>query len=284
VNRSNYLYELPHVERPPKLTDLLETRLRVNGERVPQGYHQRWAADPEGLWRVAAAGVGWCLENPPDRGVTLQVRTLPPLPVRPADDAGALLREGLASAESLGNVVLRNIDAHRFRSLAVEPSAGRVTLIDGGSAIHGDGWVDAVRELADFVRATSRDLVYGFVKRGSFTEEAEAGWLLTRDRPQPAPSKRGEAFEDRYVPDAFGIQLLGPGFAGRIPAGPDWRQTELDSDRVLLEHRDLNAWLRGPRLEDALKGVTQPNADLLAAARADFASILFRDELAKRPD
>jgi hypothetical protein len=276
------LYELPLVPRPPKLTDLLEARLRVNGERFPQGYHYRWEADREALWRVAVAGVGWCLETPPDRGVNLQVRTLPPLPLRPADDAEALLREGLASAESLGNVVLRNLGAHRFRSVAVEPSTGRVTLVDGGSAIHGDGWEDSLRELTDVIRAISRELVYGFIKRGTLTHPAESSWSLTQDWPQPPSglSKRGEPFEDRHVPDAFGIQLLGPGFAGRIPTGLDWRHTPLDGDRVLVEHCDLDAWLRGLRLEDALKGVTQPNADLLAAARADFASILFREEIA----
>jgi hypothetical protein len=277
------LYELPQVPRPPKLTDLLEVRLRVNGERLPQGYHYRWAADFEALRRVATAGARWCLRDRADSGVTLQVRTLPPLPVRAADDVNALLREELSSAEILGTVVLRNIGADRFRSLAVEPSAGRVTLVDGGSPIHGDGWQEAVPELAELIRATSRELVYGFVKRGSFTHEAEAGTSLDRDWPQQqsGASRRGEAFEDRYVPDAFGIQLLGPGFADRVPVGADWRQERLDGDRVLLEHRELDAWLRGPRLEDALKGITPPSTEALAGARADFAPILFREEIAR---
>jgi hypothetical protein len=229
VTGSFDLYELPEVPRPPKLTDLLEARLRVNGERFPQGYHYGWAADRESLWRVATAGLGWCLESPPERGVSIQVRTLPPLPVAATDDAEGVLREGLASAENLGNVVLRSIGAERFRSLAVEPSTGRVTLVDGGSAIHGDGWVDSLRELIDLVRATSRELVYGFIKRGTLTHPAESGWSLNQDWPQPSSgvSKRGEAFEDLYVPDAFGIQLLGPGFGDRLPAGPDWNRTEL---------------------------------------------------------
>jgi hypothetical protein len=272
------LYELPEVPRPPKLTDLVEARLRVRGERVPQGYRHRWAAEPQALWRVASAGVGWCLENRADQTVTFQVRTIPPLPVRATDDVDALLREGIESAAGLGYVALRSIGADRFRSLAVEPSQGRVTLVAGGSSISANGWVDAVADLTELLRRTSGDLVYGFVKRGSFTQEAEAGWSLTRDWPQPGPSKRGEAFEDGYVPDAFGIQLLGPAFAGRIPSGPDWGQTRLDGGRVLLEHREPEAWFRGPRLEDSLKGISTPSADLLTAARADFAAMLFRDE------
>jgi hypothetical protein len=276
------LYELPEVPRPPSLTDLVEARLRVNGERAPQGYYYRWAADREALWRVASAGARWCLRSGPDRGVTLQVRTLPPLPVSSGDDEEALLREVLESAESLGHVVLRSIGADRFRSLAVEPSKGRVTLLDGGSAIHADGWREAVAELMELLRAASPDLVYGFVKRGALTHEAEAGYSLARDWPQPQQpgSGDGEAFEDRYAPDAFGIQLLGPGFTDRLPAGTDWRLTRLEGERVLVEHGDPEAWFRGPRLEDALKGVASPDAELRTGARADFASTLFREEIA----
>jgi hypothetical protein len=126
-----------------------------------------------------------------------------------------------------------------------------VTLVDGGSALHGECWVDAARETTDLVRATSGDLVYAFVKRGSFAHMAELGNSLEHDW-QGLHSRRsqlGEAFEDRYVRDVFGIQFLGPGFADRIPARRDWLQTRLGGDGVLLEHRDLGAWLRGPRLE-----------------------------------
>lgn len=276
------LYDVPQVSRPPKLTDLLELRMRVTGERVPLGnYKQRWAADPEALWRVVSAGVRASLDNQADRGVSLTVRTLPPLPVRASDDVEALLREGITQAEGLGTIILRSIGGTRFRSLAVEPSWGRVTLVDGGSALHGDGWVAAARELTDLIRATSGDLVYALVKRGSFPHGAEGGRLPDRDGPPPTGlSQLAQPFEDEYVPDAFGIQLLGPGFAGRIPSGSDWIQTPLDRERVLLEHRDLEGWLRGPRLEEALKGIAPPDSDLLATARADFAPLLFRGEIA----
>jgi hypothetical protein len=276
------LYDVPRVSRPPKLNDLLELRMRVSGKRVPWGnYKQRWAADHEALWRVASAGIAVCLENQADRGVSLQVRTLPPLPVVPSDDVQALLREDIAQAEGLGTVVLRSIGANRFRSLALEPSWGRVTLVDGGSAIHGDGWVDAARELTGLLRATSGDLVYAFIKRGSFPHMAELGHSLEHDW-QELPSRlsqRGEAFEDHYVPDVFGIQFLGPGFADRIPTGADWLQTRLGGDGVLVEHRDLGAWLHGPRLEDALLGVRPPDSELVASARTDFATLLFSEEI-----
>jgi hypothetical protein len=111
---------------------------------------------------------------------------------------------------------------------------------------------------------------------------AELGHSLEHDWVElPARlSQFGEAFEDQYVRDVFGIQLLGPGFADRIPTGPDWLQTPLDGRRTLVEHRDLDAWLRGPRLEDALRGIKPPDADLVSAARSDFAPLLFSDEIA----
>jgi hypothetical protein len=49
---------------------------------------------------------------------------------------------------------------------------------------------------------------------------------------------------------------------------------------MLVEHRDLDAWLRGPRLEDALLGIKPPDADLVSTARTDFAPLLFTDEIA----
>ena len=275
------VYALPDAPRPPKLTDLVEARLRVNGERVPHGYRHAWMADGEALARVSTAGARWCLENRADRGVTLQVRTLPPLPVRTAEPE-TVLREGIEAAADLGVVTLRSFTCDGFRSVAVQPSTGRVSLVVGGSPVH-RAWGEAVRELTDVIRASSRDLVYGFVKRGTFTHEAEAGTSLERDWPQPPPpGSPRDAFEDVAVPDVFGIQLLGPGIADRIPAGGEWRSTRLDGGRVLVEHQDLDAWLREPRLEDALKGVTSPPAELLARARADFASILFREDQSPR--
>jgi hypothetical protein len=32
-----------------------------------------------------------------------------------------------------------------------------------------------------------------------------------------------QAFEDQFVPDAFGAQLLSAGHREHIPDGPDWR-------------------------------------------------------------
>ena len=62
-------------------------------------------------------------------------------------------------------------------------------------------------------------------------------------------------------------------------AGQDWLQTLLDGDRMLVEHRDLDAWLRGPQLEEALRAwVTGRRA--LVRREADFAPLFFNKEIA----
>src|SRR5207247_11368117 len=104
--------------------------------RAPAGLpHYRWAAAADALWRVVNAGARWCLENRPDRGVTLEAGTMPALPVRRADDPEGMLRDVIGSGTGMGTIALRSIGVDRFRSLAIEPSEGRVTLIEGGGVI-----------------------------------------------------------------------------------------------------------------------------------------------------
>jgi hypothetical protein len=73
--------------------------------------------------------------------------------------------------------------------------------------------------------ATSDFTVYGLLKRGSYRPAAESGASLSQDCPpadhhEPAV-QLGQAFEAEYAPDAFGVQLLGAGYAGRTPRGSD---------------------------------------------------------------
>ncbi len=53
-------------------------------------------------------------------------------------------------------------------------------------------------------------------------------------------------YEDVLAPDAFGVQLLGPGYRDRVPRGPDWEHRDLGDGCVLLVHRDLAAWFAEP--------------------------------------
>ncbi|MDQ3741069.1 MAG: hypothetical protein M3389_09020, partial [Actinomycetota bacterium] len=79
------------------------------------------------------------------------------------------------------------------------------------------------------------------------------------------------AFEDRFAPDAFGVQLLGPGYEGRVPPTPLYRAEPAGAGCTLLEHADLPAWLDEPF------GPEVP--PVLAEAREALAPILFGPEL-----
>lgn len=69
---------------------------------------------------------------------------------------------------------------------------------------------------------------------------------------------------DRIVPDAYGVQVLGPAHLERVGDLSGWVTTRLEGDRYLVEARDLRAWF------DA--SVPDPVAQ--AAARDDFAGII----------
>ena len=116
-----------------------------------------------------------------------------------------------------------------------------------------------------------------------------SGYSLSQDWPEaehhePA-TQLGQAFEAEYAPDAFGVQLLGAGYEGRIPTGSDWTSTPVADGGVIVEHRDPAAWYG--RLLMPFGGhpnYTQPPKppvpNVLAQARRDFSEILFRDEIA----
>lgn len=69
---------------------------------------------------------------------------------------------------------------------------------------------------------------------------------------------------DRRVPDAFGLQLLGPGHLARFAESPRWTIIPLSGGRALVEHTDAEAWFAGPR----------PRPDVVRAARGDFAKLM----------
>jgi hypothetical protein len=109
------------------------------------------------------------------------------------------------------------------------------------------------------------------------------GNSLSHDWPHRAGSKpRGagftrQAFEDLYAPDAFGVQLLGPGYAGRLPESANWREERVGSASVLLEHVDLSEWFDAPFVPrgQLLAPADQPEPPaVLAQARIELAPIL----------
>jgi hypothetical protein len=70
------------------------------------------------------------------------------------------------------------------------------------------------------------------------------------------------------------MQLLGPGYAGRLPEDPAWRRQPAGSSAVLLEHIDFPAWFDAPFTAVGDAKPLAPPA-VLARARQELAPILY---------
>jgi len=275
----------PSVQDVPDKVHLFECRIRVRGERYRYpGGRWGWGADPESFSLGVETGVRWCTANAPRLPRRLKVRTLAPVTLAAEDDALRYIREGLDLAASVGVVQLASVAPDRFRIAAFEPLKARIALIEGGDTIERDGWEPTVLSLRQALLTGTRWAAYGFVKRGSLRESAVLGNSLYEDwvalTHYSVLADLGMAHEDFAVPDAFGVQLLGPGFEGRVPRSRMWRETRTASDAVLLEHTDQQGWFG--ELLVVFGGDWRPPPpapDIVVGARADFADILFRDEI-----
>ncbi len=276
--------------RLPELVDLLECRLRVAGARHHfRGPNWGWRPEPGALAAGVDAAIEWCTANAPKLPLSLAVGLIAPVTIDPSEDVRSFVRHGLETKADVGVARLTATTPNRFRVASFEPSRGRVSLIEGGSAIGNGAWQPALEGLQAFSRSAASWAVYGFVKRGSRRIDAELGLLFMDWVPVPhqsANTRLGAAFEDRLVPDAFGLQLLGEGYRARIPDGPDWVHTAVNANAVLVEHGDPEAWFDGQLvpfggqpLTSLVEG-TAPIPDLVKRARKDFEPILFTDDVA----
>ncbi|GAA3526988.1 hypothetical protein [Nocardioides daeguensis] len=73
----------------------------------------------------------------------------------------------------------------------------------------------------------------------------------------------------RWVPDAQGLQLLGPDHLAAAHDLTRWRTKSLPGGRALVEAPDLGAWY----------GAAPPSEAILAEARADFGDLIVQDYL-----
>jgi hypothetical protein len=277
------LSRLARTAELPSRVALVQARLRVNGERVTRRRTgTRWAADRQALERTVAAGVQWCLEIPTRAGLTINADTEPALPVDPEDVLARLW-------ELPGKWrVCTNLAADRFRRLVLASQEGRVTLIEGGETIQDNGWRASMQTFVGFVKAVSDDCVYGWVRGGDSPIAAQLDFL--GEEPTDWPSQRlqrtysgPEAFEDHLAPEAFGIQLLGPGYADRLPVQGQWTATQLSSDRTLLEHQNLEAWF-SDQIRPSPSTNLSPSAELLTQARRDLTPLLMHTESERGSD
>jgi hypothetical protein len=171
-------------------------------------------------------------------------------PHRDVGEVGAHIAAALAGAFDRGRVMAtawwESDDS--FRMMGVWPGTGDVSFVEGGARLASGDWRPAYAALLDTLRTASGWGSYGLIKRGR--QPAQAGRSLTYDW-VPALHYGSynldhHPYEDVLAPDAFGAQLLGLGYAGRIPAGGDWKRVDVESDVALLLHRDPAAWFGVP--------------------------------------
>jgi hypothetical protein len=276
------LRDRPVVATPPVSAHLLECRLRVRGERVrrePRSY--RWHPDPEAHESILAAAEKWCRRHGRGANESLTAGIVGPVPIEPGEDVLARLRE-----EVVDNMYgsLSAVTADEFRSVAARAWVGGVSLVVGGAWVEAGEWQRPLAELTGLLREHADLLAYAYVRRGWAVTEALLGDSLPFDWPHRADHQpRGagfthQAFDDVYAPDAFAVQLLGPGYAGRLPENTAWLAEPAGSGAVLVEHVDLPAWFDAPFIpfrERPRHPDQVPVPTVLAEAREALAPILY---------
>jgi hypothetical protein len=277
------LYERRKLATPPTRAHLLECRVRLRGERLQRGPRDYlWRAAPAAHKEFLAVAERWCRQSSQDASCSLNSGTTGPVPLEP----------GEAVAERMYDTVVDNIHVElsavtddEFRSVAARAWAGGASLVVGGGAVEATGWPHALADLKAVLYEHADLFAYGHVRRGWGVTEALLDDSLPKDWPHRADHQpRGigftaQAFEDLYAPDAFGVQLLGAGYAGRLPDAEEWLEEPAANGAVLLEHADLPAWFAAPFVPFGHRPRPPnhvPPPSTLARAREALASILYR--------
>jgi hypothetical protein len=276
------LRERPKVALPPRRAHMLECRLRVRGERLrrePGSY--LWQADAEAHEAILAVAERWCRERGDRAAQSLSVSDLAPVRVEPGEDVLGRMREAVTDRL---HVAVSAVAADRFRGVAARAWTGGVSLVEGGAWVEAGRWREPLAELTAILRDHADLIAYGFVRRGWAAAEALLDPALPYDWPPRAGAEpRGagftaNSFEDLHAPDAFGVQLLGPGYAGRLPEGTAWRAEPAGGASVLLEHVDLPEWFEAPFVPFGrlpAPGDQRQPPSVLARARVELAPILY---------
>ena len=299
--------ELPPVQRATlreRPEELLEAHLRVRGERrhhvsdSERRYAEREGREPRAEVRfypdqaavraAVEAGLRWVGDPPPGAelhsGAALVRR-------RDMREVRAHLASSIAVWKDLGRVDATAAweSEAAFRLMIVSTRSGDVSLVEGGARLAACDWEPVHAALLHELRAAASWASYGLVKRGR--HPGHAGQSITYDW-FPALhfgmyNLHHHLYEDVLATDAFGAQLLGRGYAGRIPSGPDWEHETVDGDSVLLLHRDPAAWFAEPlppiTPDDCIRrDPSYPTPTVLLSAREDLADILIHDDILRR--
>jgi hypothetical protein len=294
----------PEVEVTPlteRGEELLECHLRACGERrlwvderkvehakslgrEPPAPQVTFFPDESALLAGVKAALAWVGTPPP--GARLRS---PSGPHRDIEEVGAHVAKVFADAGRQRWRISPRMwweSDEAFRLSFIDPDRGDVSLTAGGAGLARGEWARVHGALLDELRVAADWASYGLIKRGR--QVSQVGHSL-RDDWVPAfhfGSHNLDHFiyEDVLAPDAFGAQLLGAGYAARVPDGEDWERLELADDAVLLLHRDPAAWFAEPlppiSPEDGrLRNPSPPTPEVILEAREDLAAILITPDI-----
>ena len=266
---------------------LIECRARVAGTPGAMASLPAWNPDPDALLRVVRAWSQRCVALPATVG-TLQLSPSLEMEVALDDSLDAMVRQiMLEKLQNLSRFELRVCGGGRWRILQVNAYMGAVGIFEmADDLLDESGWRPVLGQMRELIIGAHHDLAYALVKHGSNVLAATLGYSLGQDWPPrdgfTAPWYLEGPFEYAYAPDAFALQLLGPGYPAHTPAGDDWVRTELTPGFTLVEHRRVEEWFGHPFMPfggDSLMRVPHDPPRVLVQARDDFAAVLYDDSV-----
>lgn len=266
----------PDLPQPPHNRPGVICQMRLAGARVDRGDQEfAWRVDDAARTRVAAAGVTW-VRGAQDGVESVAISGVVPIPVAEGQDPLPLMLQAVED----GHIVLFSAsDGVSGRAVSLRAHGGVGLAMFGPGAVE-CGCRAGVDEFRLFLERHAPDLVYGHVMATVGANIALRQNELPSDWPRRAHSvPRGVAgtrfaFEDLYAPDAFAVQLLGPGYRDRaLPETTRWRRTEASPGSVLLEHAEPDQWLSFPTTTPDARPIEPA---LLQTARDDLHEILYR--------
>ncbi|MEA2410397.1 MAG: hypothetical protein QOC77_958 [Thermoleophilaceae bacterium] len=274
----------PLRERPE---ELLECHVRVRGERrfaqIASNRPEpvvRFFPDDAAMLAGMEAALAWV--GDPPAGAELWSRG--DLPHRDVGEVRAHIAASLRDLRGPLSRMPTNAwweSGDRFRLVYVAPASGDVSFVEGGPRLAAGGWEEPYSMLVEELSAASAWGSYGLIKRGR--EPGQVGRSVGQDWVPFLRSGRYDFtysfYEDVLAPDAFGAQLLGSGYAGRVPEGADWERVDVGHEAALLLHRDPAAWFGEPLppitiLASGHPDPAYPTPEVILRAREDLAGIL----------
>ncbi len=280
--------------------DLLRLELEGRGlsgtvAAAREASYPRWAHDFTPAGRVLTACVGFPLDPAAKAALIRDGISRLPLGIAPevtrdisgiATDWARLdiaelpyIRRDLFLARTSDEHAAADLAAAAQRSAAASvawvskrPQTMRFVSFDamGGLLVqivdHSATWQQSLEVILELVRdlADRADLAY--IK---LEAPLMPSWSADPFPPSPAPHAEaavahGPRLRSYLVPDAHGVQVLTDRHLERARELAEWQIEGLGAGKYLVTHRDLAAWYSS----------AEPDADVLARARADFGSMI----------